>query len=122
MLCPAIKDPFDGTNFRIAAFCHQALLCPILCKLMCLFAPSNQQQIMSYLRQKKPSSSSSDTCKQNAITTETNSSTISYAGAANNGTNRQTNLNKKQQNIDIISDNNQLLISNCENNKIDKID
>lgn len=38
MLCPAILDPFDGPWFRIAAVIHQALLCPLLCKLFCLFA------------------------------------------------------------------------------------
>ncbi|KPJ15134.1 Transmembrane protein 164 [Papilio machaon] len=38
MLCPAILDPFDGPWYRTAAVIHQALLCPLLCKLFCLFA------------------------------------------------------------------------------------
>lgn len=40
MLCPAILDPFEGQNFRIAAIIHQGILCPLLCKIMCfVFTP-----------------------------------------------------------------------------------
>lgn len=42
MLCPAILDPFEGQNYRIAAFIHQGILCPLLCKIVCfIFAPRN---------------------------------------------------------------------------------
>ncbi|KAG5890468.1 hypothetical protein JTB14_012758 [Gonioctena quinquepunctata] len=38
MICPAIRDPFEGQCYRLAAVCHQAFLCPVLCKLFCLVA------------------------------------------------------------------------------------
>lgn len=34
MLCAAIKDPFDGPNYRAAAVVHEAILCTLLCKLV----------------------------------------------------------------------------------------
>ncbi|XP_058838964.1 uncharacterized protein LOC131694329 [Topomyia yanbarensis] len=40
MICPALKDPFDGPNYRSAAVIHEAVLCTILCKLVTfLFSP-----------------------------------------------------------------------------------
>ncbi|XP_055592058.1 uncharacterized protein LOC129743868 [Uranotaenia lowii] len=40
MLCPALKDPFEGPNYRTMAVFHEALLCTILCKLVTfLFSP-----------------------------------------------------------------------------------
>ncbi|XP_053688272.1 uncharacterized protein LOC128737621 [Sabethes cyaneus] len=40
MLCAALKDPFDGPNYRSMAVLHEALLCTILCKLVTfLFNP-----------------------------------------------------------------------------------
>lgn len=38
MLCAAVLDPFEGQNYRIWAITHQAILCPILCKLFCYAA------------------------------------------------------------------------------------
>ncbi|XP_015113788.1 transmembrane protein 164 [Diachasma alloeum] len=35
MLCPAILDPFQGQYYRLWAVTHQALLCPLLSKLIC---------------------------------------------------------------------------------------
>ncbi|XP_053670526.1 transmembrane protein 164 [Anopheles nili] len=34
MLCPALKDPFEGPNYRIYAVFHEAILCTLLCKLI----------------------------------------------------------------------------------------
>ncbi|CAD7089140.1 unnamed protein product [Hermetia illucens] len=47
MLCSSASDPFEGPNYRLAAFVHQAFLCPFLCKLWCiLFTPAkNPNQI-----------------------------------------------------------------------------
>ncbi|XP_058466300.1 uncharacterized protein LOC131439382 isoform X2 [Malaya genurostris] len=40
MLCAALKDPFDGPNYRTMAVIHEAVLCTILCKLVTfLFSP-----------------------------------------------------------------------------------
>uniref|UniRef100_A0A182SZV8 Transmembrane protein 164 n=1 Tax=Anopheles maculatus TaxID=74869 RepID=A0A182SZV8_9DIPT len=40
MLCPALKDPFEGSNYRIFAVFHEAILCTLLCKLVTfLFSP-----------------------------------------------------------------------------------
>lgn len=34
MICPAILDPFQGANYRLIACMHQALLCPIISKVL----------------------------------------------------------------------------------------
>lgn len=40
MLCAAIKDPFEGPNYRFIAVMHEAVLSTILCKLVTfLFSP-----------------------------------------------------------------------------------
>ncbi|XP_065090742.1 uncharacterized protein LOC135711711 [Ochlerotatus camptorhynchus] len=40
MLCPALKDPFEGPNYRAMAVVHEAILCTLLCKLVTfLFSP-----------------------------------------------------------------------------------
>lgn len=41
MLCPALLDPFEGQNYRLFACAHQAILCPILCKMYCYFFKLN---------------------------------------------------------------------------------
>lgn len=42
MICPAVLDPFQGTNYRLNACFHQALLCPLLCKFFCyIFTPAS---------------------------------------------------------------------------------
>lgn len=45
MICPAILDPFQGTNYRIAACMHQFLLCPIIAKTFgYLFSPASTEK------------------------------------------------------------------------------
>lgn len=40
MLCPAIKDPFEGPHYRAIAVTHEAVLSTLLCKLVTiLFSP-----------------------------------------------------------------------------------
>ncbi|XP_059482121.1 transmembrane protein 164 isoform X1 [Neocloeon triangulifer] len=37
MLCPLPADPFNGQWYRSAAVVHEALLCPLCSKMMCLY-------------------------------------------------------------------------------------
>ncbi|XP_031633790.1 transmembrane protein 164 isoform X2 [Contarinia nasturtii] len=42
MICPAILDPFQGTNYRLIACMHQMILCPIISKSFgFVFSPSS---------------------------------------------------------------------------------
>lgn len=42
MICPAVLDPFQGANYRLSACIHQALLCPIVSKMLAyLFSSSS---------------------------------------------------------------------------------
>lgn len=44
MICPAILDPFQGTNYRLIACLHQMLLCPIISKFLgYVFSPVSIQ-------------------------------------------------------------------------------
>lgn len=36
MLCPALADPFEGQNYRLAAIVHECILCPLLNKITVL--------------------------------------------------------------------------------------
>lgn len=41
MICPAILDPFQGSNYRLYACIHQAFLCPIVSKCFAyVFSPA----------------------------------------------------------------------------------
>ncbi|KAK9510948.1 hypothetical protein O3M35_005619 [Rhynocoris fuscipes] len=44
MLCPAIRDPFDGPWYRPIATAHQAILCPLLSKLFAYIGTSGQKK------------------------------------------------------------------------------
>nr|CAD7268396.1 unnamed protein product [Timema shepardi] len=36
IMCPTAADPFYGPYYRTMAVLHQALLCPLTCKLFCV--------------------------------------------------------------------------------------
>ena len=53
MLCPALADPFEGQNYRIAAVVHEGILCPLLNKLTvfvfaCTGSASESKPITTY--------------------------------------------------------------------------
>lgn len=49
MLCPALADPFDGQNYRLAAIVHEGILCPLLNKLTVLvFADTSKPTTTTY--------------------------------------------------------------------------
>uniref|UniRef100_A0A182PNV8 Uncharacterized protein n=1 Tax=Anopheles epiroticus TaxID=199890 RepID=A0A182PNV8_9DIPT len=61
MLCPALKDPFEGPNYRICAVFHEAILCTLLCKLVTfLFSPlpSTTINLPPFIKNGKPTDSS----------------------------------------------------------------
>lgn len=49
MLCPALADPFEGQNYRLAAIVHEGILCPLLNKLTVLvFADASKSTTTTY--------------------------------------------------------------------------
>lgn len=49
MLCPALADPFEGQNYRLAAIVHEGILCPLLNKLTVLvFADTSKPTTTTY--------------------------------------------------------------------------
>lgn len=45
MICPAILDPFQGSNYRLYACIHQAFLCPIVSKCFAyVFTPATSSK------------------------------------------------------------------------------
>lgn len=43
MICPAILDPFQGSNYRLNACLHQALLCPLVAKAFSLLFSTQRE-------------------------------------------------------------------------------
>lgn len=109
MLCPAILDPFEGQNFRIAAIIHQGILCPLLCKIMCfLFTPrkftestsnNNHQQLEQSSNLSAHSSLSTST---STTPTKSNNKTTAN-GNHKNLVNSTINMDKSDMIVNAIS-------------------
>lgn len=54
MLCPAVLDPFEGSNYRLAAVVHQGILCPLLCKIICFLCTPRGTIVITKSKQQSP--------------------------------------------------------------------
>lgn len=114
MLCPAILDPFEGQNYRIAAIIHQGILCPLLCKLMCLlFVPrkftenTSNNNLHHQIEQSSNLSAHSSLSITTATTSTTSATPKSNKTTANgnhkNFVNSNINMDKSDMVVNAIS-------------------
>uniref|UniRef100_A0A336MF62 CSON014525 protein n=1 Tax=Culicoides sonorensis TaxID=179676 RepID=A0A336MF62_CULSO len=114
MLCPAILDPFEGPNYRLFAILHQGILCPLLCKLICIiFMPrsnqiyhetktsnNNNQHLLERIQDKQYAHSTLTSKSNNSPTTTTTTTNTTVNG---NHTKNLVNSIMHMNNSDIDS-------------------